>query len=358
MFMNKTDDIQKYLNKPLIKHSLFWLIIFCFHVITANWTFYSSLEEVIDNKIIMTSLQVIVAYITITILIPNFLNKKKNLSFILLLIALLVSVVTIYHIAKVYYIEPTYPESYVTYFKTYGYSSVIERVFNIPVTVSKAVFYSSPTILLLLFQFYRDQQRLAKLNEQKRTAELTALKHQLNPHFLFNTLNNLYSLALEKSDKTPEVIEKLSEILDYMLYGCNETFVLLQKEIELIDNYLALEKVRYGGRVSISFNKPVKTDIKIAPLVLLTFIENAFKHGVSQELNEAYILIEIEVVANKIIFKIENSIPKNLVDKNDKQSIGIDNVKKQLFLLYGDDYFLEIKNYNNIYNITLELESK
>ena len=356
--MSFTNDIYNYLNKPFLKHLFFWLMVLFFHTITANWTFYNTLRQAIDSKIIMTSLQVIVAYSTIYFLVPNFLNKNKNVLFIFLLLLLLICVVTLYHTAKIYYLQPIYPELFVETFKKFGNPTVFERVLNIPVTISKSVFYLSPTLLLLLFKFYRDQQRLAKLNEQKRIAELTALKHQLNPHFLFNTLNNLYSLALEKSDKTPEVIERLSDILDYMLYGCNDSFVELQKEIDLIDNYLALEKIRYGKRVSISFEKPNECSIKIAPLLLLTFIENAFKHGVSQELNEAVISIKIETTENDIIFAIENSVPETDSINNQKQSIGLENVKKQLMLLYGSGYSLNIKNESNSYSVHLKLEAK
>ena len=207
-------------------------------------------------------------------------------------------------------------------------------------------------------RFYKNQQKYLQLNEQKKTAELTALKHQLNPHFLFNTLNNIYALAIKKSDQTPEVIDKLSDILDYMLYRCNDTFVSLQKEIELIENYLSLEKVRYGKRVQISFEKEIQQDVKIAPLLLLTFIENAFKHGVSQELKEAFITIRIRTEKKQIIFFLENSKSKTKVKKNTKYCIGLKNVKKQLDLLYLNNNFLDIENTKESYKVTLKLLAK
>ena len=208
-------------------------------------------------------------------------------------------------------------------------------------------------------RFYKNQQKYLKLNEHKKTAELTALKHQLNPHFLFNTLNNLYALALKKADEAPEIIEKLSDILDYMLYRCNDTFVLLQKEIELVENYLSLEKVRYGKRVQISFEKDMDKDVKIAPLLLLTFIENAFKHGVSQELKEAFITIKINLEGDQILFNIENSKPNASVEENKAEHrIGLKNIKKQLELLYTDNYFLDIENTKDSYTVILKLLTK
>jgi LytS/YehU family sensor histidine kinase len=209
-----------------------------------------------------------------------------------------------------------------------------------------------------MFRFYKNQQNYLKLNEQKKIAELTALKNQLNPHFLFNTLNNLYALAIKKSDQTPEVIEKLSDILDYMLHRCNSKFVSIQKEIELIENYIALEKIRYGNRVRISFKNNSTSDSKIAPLLLLTFIENAFKHGVSQELKEAFISITISSDKNHIVFTIENSKSAISVHNKDQQCIGLNNVQKQLGLLYGDDYSLDIKEESNTYSVHLILKVK
>ena len=123
--------------------------------------------------------------------------------------------------------------------------------------------------------------------------ELKVLKNQLNPHFLFNTLNNLYALTLKKDDKAPEVIAKLSEILDFVLYRCNDDFVCMEKEIKLLENYISLEKLRYSeNRLAISFTKDIQENSKISPLILLTFVENAFKHGVINETEKAMIRYE------------------------------------------------------------------
>jgi LytS/YehU family sensor histidine kinase len=215
----------------------------------------------------------------------------------------------------------------------------------------------TPTILLVIAKFYKEKQTYLQLNEQKKSTELSVLKHQLNPHFLFNTLNSLYALSINKSDEAPEVIAKLSEMLDYMLYGCNDKYVSLKKEIELIENYLALEKVRYDERVAISFNKNVEPDVRIAPLILLTFIENAFKHGVSQELKKAYIHIKISIEETFIQFDITNSIAKNRAYAK-KETIGLTNVKKQLELLYLDNYSLDLKEETNCFNVRLKLPVK
>ncbi|GGX02824.1 histidine kinase [Aquimarina muelleri] len=301
--------------------------------------------------------QIITAYVCLFILIPKFLNTKKTILFIFWLIILLVTMFVLYVTIHMYFYEPKYVQYYNEIAKKYAEDPFLKRLSSFSVFLSKSIKFLTPTALLLMVQFYKNQQRYLKLNEQKKIAELTALKHQLNPHFLFNTMNNLYALAIKKSDQTPEVIEKLSDILDYMLYRCNDIFVSLQKEIELIENYLSLEKVRYGKRVQISFEKDIQQDVRIAPLILLTFIENAFKHGVSQELKEAFISIKISFEGDYIIFNIKNSKSKTHVEKS-IDCIGLNNVKKQLDLLYSTNYSLEIKDKKKSYVLTLKLISK
>ncbi|WP_052158257.1 sensor histidine kinase [Lacinutrix jangbogonensis] len=210
----------------------------------------------------------------------------------------------------------------------------------------------------MIFNYYKKQKDVANLLEQKRTSELNALKHQLNPHFLFNTLNNLYALALKKSDKTPEVIAKLSEILDYMLYQCKDKYVPIEKEIELLDNYIALEELRYGNRVEVVFEKHINSPVKIAPLILLTFVENAFKHGVSQELKKAVITLYICTTDTEIVFKLKNTKPQSHIENTikEKGSIGMSNTEKQLELLYPNAYVLNVNNTTLDYNLELKIK--
>ncbi|WP_051350422.1 sensor histidine kinase [Dyadobacter alkalitolerans] len=343
---------------PLLRNLVFWAVIYLFHLITTNRAFYSNVAHLVGAISWITLLQVGVAYTTLYALIPYFLNKKRFYTFSILLTLLLFLAATGYHAANYYYFEPAYPQSYATRFDAFGYQSMLERITDISLTASKAIFFFSPTVLLLLFQFYRDQQRLSQINEQKKTAELTALKHQLNPHFLFNTLNNVYALAIKKSDKTPEVISKLSDILDYVLYRCNEDYVPLIKEVELIENYLTLEKIRYGKRVVITFNPSYSHDVKIAPLLLLTFVENAFKHGVSQEINQATIDIMLHAHKNTITFYIRNTIPTDAPRDNDKKpAIGLKNVRKQLELLYPSAHQLRLDEAKGTYMVTLDLKT-
>ena len=181
----------------------------------------------------------------------------------------------------------------------------------------------------------------------------------MNPHFLFNNLNNLYALSVEKSDKAPEVIKKLSDILDYILYGSDQKFVPIQKEIELIENYLALEHVRYEDRVIISFKNSITENCKIAPLLLLTFIENSFKHGVSLELKTAMVKIDLSNDNENIIFKIFNTKPLSNIEKPiEKKAIGLTNVEQQLNLLYPNTHHLNIEETEESFSVTLKLKKQ
>ena len=354
--MSKAEKTSSIFSTPVVKHLLFWIGVYTYFVGTVNMSYYSGYAEVIEHFAIYVFCQIIMAYTTLYFLIPRFLTPKKNLQFAMGLLLVLVVVFVIFVGYHEYYHLPKYFSADDK--STYDSNRIFwEKLLDLRVFFGKSTIILTPTILLVISKFYKEQQTYLQFSEQKRAAELSALKHQLNPHFLFNTLNNLYALSIDKSDEAPEVIAKLSEMLDYMLYGCNDKYVSLVKEIELIENYLALEKVRYGERVDIQFEKSLLTDAKIAPLILLTFIENAFKHGVSQELRLAKIHIKIVLDGKYILFEISNSIAKNEVSR-DKETIGLANVKKQLELLYLDTYTLEIKEETNHFNVRLKLPAK
>lgn len=346
-------------NASIFKHIFFWVCVFLYFMFSSNIIIYpEGYKQLFHATCKILIPQILTAYVVLYVLIPKFLNKKKVGLFILWLVILLVANYLLYLCIHIYLYEPKYYKYYGEIEKFYAAKSFWQRFSDTSLLIGKSIKFLTPVTLLLMARFYKSQQKYLKLNEQKKIAELTALKHQLNPHFLFNTLNNLYALALKKSDETPKVIEKLSDILDYMLYRTNDTFVSLQKEIELIDNYLSLEKLRYGKRVEISFEKHIERDVKIAPLLLLTFIENAFKHGVTQELDEASIVINIRTEINQIIFSIKNSKPKGTPPTKNGKCIGLNNVQKQLELLYANQYELIINDDAKFHSVNLKLIAK
>lgn len=212
--------------------------------------------------------------------------------------------------------------------------------------------------LAVSFWMYRKQLaakvREHDLLEQKLGAELKALRSQLNPHFLFNTLNNIYALARKKSDSAPEAVMKLSDLLSFMLYKADKEMITLNQEISFLEDYIALEKIRYNERLKLKFDRVVEDGTKvIVPLILLPLIENAFKHGASESRFEINIDILIKQQGSELTFTIANSFEKD-ANPEDGGKIGLRNIQRQLELLYKD-YSLEIKNENNIYTVELTL---
>ena len=340
-------------------HALFWSLVFLLNT-GPHWELYSSIREHIESVGLITLLQALVALITIKYLVPTLLSKGQTLLFILSLLALLLLASEINILVRVLYLEKTYSGSYTQFLGSFGHMPLLDRMFSLwtmkYIFFTKLPLYIFPTAVLMANNFHQQQQHVLKLSEQKRSAELDALKSQLNPHFIFNTLNNIYSLALKKSDLTPTAIEKLSGILDYVLYRCNDEYVQLGNEIELIESYIALEKIRYGKRLDVSFNSNADESKKIAPLLLLTLLENACKHSTVEELNTAKINIDLSSSAKEVIFKLVNSKPTQLnVSNRETEQIGLSNLKKQLDLLYPETYQLEVEETADSYSTTLTL---
>jgi two-component system, LytTR family, sensor histidine kinase AlgZ len=210
--------------------------------------------------------------------------------------------------------------------------------------------------MIVFFKYWVKKQRELLLAEkEKATAELQLLKAQIHPHFLFNTLNNIYSFSMKGSPKTTEMIARLSSLLSYVLYDCKNNEVLLTKEIEVMKNYIDLEKERYGNWLDISIN--IEGDIEgkfIAPLLLLPFIENAFKHGTSEQLEKPWLSIDLSVKDSLLRFKIVNS--KNEFSEARERGIGIENVQKRLSYLYEGQYDLKLSDEGNFFVVSLTME--
>lgn len=209
----------------------------------------------------------------------------------------------------------------------------------------------------LIKVWYLKQEAYRQIEREKLQAELQLLKSQIHPHFLFNTLNNLYGLTLHKSNDSPKVVLKLSELLSYMLYDCNATEVLLRKEIEFIRNYVGLEQLRYGDRLDMSINISGDYEHKlIAPLLLVPFLENAFKHGTSEQLEQAWMHVELLVQDATLKFKVINSREASEPSTTHVGGIGLQNVKKRLQLLYANRHELRITAEEETFMIALTLE--
>ncbi len=213
---------------------------------------------------------------------------------------------------------------------------------------------ASPMIIKFFKLWTIKQQDWMRAQQEKNTAELQLLKAQVHPHFLFNTLNNIYSFSLENSPKTPGLILKLSSLLSYMLYDCKTDEVRLEKEIKIMKDYIDLERERYGNKIEISWS--VDGEIKdkfIAPLLMLPFLENAFKHGTSEQIEKSWLSVDISVMHGTLKCKIANS--KNEYVSLRANGIGINNVKKRLEFIYPGKYDLKINDEGDFFVVSMML---
>jgi two-component system, LytTR family, sensor kinase len=185
---------------------------------------------------------------------------------------------------------------------------------------------------------------------------LKFLKTQIHPHFLFNTLNNLYALTLKKSERAPEMVLKLSELINYMLYECRSDEVDLSKEVNFIRSYVDIEKMRYGDKLDVDIRvKGELTDRKIAPLIILPFVENCFKHGASENLQQSWVKVTIDSHIDHLVIKVENS--KSGRNGNGSEGIGIQNVRRRLDLLYPGKHELKLINGEETFLVVLSINA-
>lgn len=210
-----------------------------------------------------------------------------------------------------------------------------------------------PFFILILGWLFQQWKWLKTLESKKTNAELALLKSQINPHFFFNTLNNLYGLTVEKSDDAPDVVLKLSDMMRYTIYMGKEDFVPLKDEIDYLQNYIELHKIRYQKKVDITFKHNSTTDYRIAPLLYIIALENAFKHGVEKLTENAYIHINITTENSTILFEIENNFEQQ--ETVAKVGIGLDNLKQRLKLLYPKKHTLHIENTSSTYKLSLTI---
>jgi two-component system LytT family sensor kinase len=198
-------------------------------------------------------------------------------------------------------------------------------------------------IIRHIYNFYKLKRQAKQLRIEKQAAELNYLKAQTNPHFLFNTLNNIYSLAKDKSDLAPESILRLSKILRFMLYETSGEFISVEQELKVIADYIELEKLRYDESLRINFNHNVE-DMKqsLPPLLLMPLVENAFKHGVSETRSQPFVDIHLSINKRQLEFVVKNSSESSIEDESIKENIGLSNLRRQLELLYTD-YGLTVK---------------
>lgn len=334
-----------YTKNKLLQHILFWIVLFCVYVLSysgkAENFKYFALNNGTKFPFYMAA-----AYSLNYWLVPQFLSKKKYTLFALGLV--LSSFMIVLSFKYMLHLQFDYEM----------------HTFNILSYLSKTLMFYTPALLMYVYQSYLRQQqekdRLLHLQQEKLDTELKYLKAQLHPHFLFNTLNNIYSFVLNNSPKAGDMILQLSEILDYTLYKSQANLVSLKEEINCIKNYINLEKTRYGNRLKVSVNIPDNLVGKeITPLLLLSIVENAFKHGASGSISNPEIKITLNVDENKLCFNVWNTKEENhshVKTDSYKEGIGLQNIKKQLNLVYPNSHEFVIENEKEYFNFNLTIK--
>jgi sensor histidine kinase YesM len=331
--------------KRILLHILFWLFYVLFFG-SIYGKYGNDYQWYMFESLCMLPFVMIATYTTINVLLPFYL-KKRNLFLTVLLVVLLIISVTLgerIFLRKINQLPITFDSLFGV---TFLYL-MLETNFMVAIAFS----------IKIIKKWKVQQEEKFEMEKLNLQSELNLLKAQLHPHFLFNTMNNLYALSIEESAKTSEGIAKISELLRSVLYECNDVEIELEKEIKLIANYIDLEKMRYGKRLNLIFEVSGRTDeMKIAPMLLFTFVENCFKHGSSNDPGNPCIKIKISVIENELHFLAENS--KNgkgkKLDKSINGGIGLKNVQKRLNIIYGEKYNLHISDLQNKFEVSLSI---
>ncbi|MCB0280491.1 MAG: histidine kinase [Calditrichaeota bacterium] len=340
------------LKKEILFHIIFWTI----HVAYRWLIILPTVNEMIIDLLILL-VKMAVTYFTVYILVQDLLLKKKLYPFFIygfvsMAISLLLRRAILVYIA--------FPFDMIQVTSSLNFFDWID--------ISKSVVHIYPVVILatvvtLIRIWYYEQLGKFELKEEKLKTELKYLKAQIHPHFLFNTINNIYSSSLANDPQTSILLLKLSELLRYMIYESKDELIPVSKEIEILENYIELETIRHGKRLNIVFNKHGDlSGLQIPPLLFLPFVENSFKHGIAKSLDDNWISIDLEADGKKLTFKVENgkAIENEITAKPDmteqQDGFGLRNLEKRLKLLFQDGYILDIYDEDKSYLAVLKVD--
>ncbi|MEP7141231.1 MAG: sensor histidine kinase [Ferruginibacter sp.] len=344
--------------KRVLLHIAFWIVYLLQDVVliflldisrVQHFTVTKGIITAVENCLVLVLPKLLFTYLMLYVIIDKML-KEGNLvkSGILYSLLALTGTLLLYRAISIYFIYPV----------IYGWSTNVPPYFNLLgflVGLMDIGFASGAAIVIKQIRLQLAAKEKEKnLTREKLETELKFLRNQTNPHFLFNTLNNIYALARKKSDDTPEVVMKLSKLLRFMLYETKKPSINIGDEIKMLDDYIELERIRYNGRLTINFLREIDNEMEqISPLVLLPFVENAFKHGASESRFESYIHIDMKLQKSLLNFNIENTKENN--DNNGlTENIGLTNVRRQLELIYSD-YDIKVQNETSVFKIALTI---
>lgn len=339
--------MSRFFNKKTLIYTAYWILVTGFFLYEKKYLLYkANMPYFLACVSVRVILLMVIAYLNLHIFLPKYLIKKRygaySASILLSVMAYLV-IQSLYdwylygYIVGPLYQSNMYESLYYNFFSTLWYLGLMLS-------------------LKLSIDWYSQQLLIQRITVEKLNAEVDFLRAQVNPHFLFNILNNLYALTLKKSEQAPDVVLKLSSMMEYMLYDSNDDKVLLDKELEYLQNYVALERLRFGNEAVITFNiANVPSGLTIAPLLLLPLVENAFKHGLSRQTANSELNIDIAFNDSVLTVKVENTRP--LVPAEPlKGGIGLSNLRKRLALLYRGKHDLQLKDEPGRFSALLIIE--
>jgi len=351
--------------KRIAYHILFWgVITFFYDSIISFISETPFFHTLLHDLKYYTPTDILGVYFMLYFLIPKFLLKKKYIAFSIystIFFVILILVVTLpfqylghFMDYRIHYLSEGKP------FPSFSHFFLKNIIPTMTVKLMIIGIASSIKIAKIWIISQKRQQNLIKekleINLRLKESELKHLKSQLNPHFLFNALNNLYSLTLEGSSKAPEVVLKISSLLDYVLYQCDGPTVDLDTEIENVKNYIDLQKIRYGEDTNIELIiKGNPCGISIAPLLIIPLVENAFKHGLDKDVGKGFVKIIIEInKEDDFVVYVENSLKGE--NNHEGEGIGLNNLKKRLELQYPQKYSFIVNNNDVVYSTKLSIE--
>jgi two-component system, LytTR family, sensor kinase len=326
-------------------HLIFWFCAWFFF-----FFYYQRYSEVNSYTLLASLINLIVAIATVYIfnyfLIPKILLKNKWKKFIAIAI---VAIVLFFYI-----------ELLLTLFLVvkllYDGHSLFPEMLDVVMLFFNMFFILFIAIAIKFYKRWSETEyRKQRIQKEKVEVELQMLRSQVNPHFLFNTLNSIYVLAMKNSDQTANTVMKLSDLLDYILYKIDTPRIPVSTEIQIIENYIELERIRFTNRVDLSLSTDLESkDIQIPPMLIIPFIENAFKHGVAKSLEKSWIEVSIRECGQLMNIEVSNSKGQKPT-KSQTGGIGLENVKKRLDILFHDKYKLDITEKINSYEVFLSI---
>ena len=364
-------------NRPqhrLMRHVVFWLAWWIFFEFTyfmpvywyPGWNilkvpdpvlhggYFSFYLLVIANTLLAVVVHVFFTYMLIYLLLPRYLIKGKYVVFTFFVTALLFFCVVLF------YFDFKYGNTYIREIfgrppKAWTHTELLNCAWDM-------VLFNCPAVggaalgIKLVKRWWLKQKESQQLTNARINAELQLLKAQVHPHFLFNTLNNIYSFTLNASPKAQEMVEKLSRLLPYIIHECDQPTVPIEKELKMIRDYMGLEKVRYGEQMDMQIDIRGNYSGKmIAPLLLVPFVENSFKHGTSKMLSKPWVNLNIIVEGDIFYFMLTNSKPEEYINPANNRGIGLSNVQKRLQLLYPGRHELKMTEEPGHFTVLLEI---